>query len=231
MKKINGFTLVEMLVSMAILSMVLLIASNAYSLFSDRWNGRLGHFNRTVIEVKHLILVQESLKSLIAYVVTDEEKQSRFYFEGNRNGFVAVTLRSLFTPEVAAVVRLKLIQNDDFSFALIYEEAAMHQQQLLLKVTQELNFDNSIILFNNLTEADFQYFGWASLEDKNWTPDTQSLQPPVKVWLDEYNSLERNMLPEKIIVNFLSKNKEYSLQAKLNDSVPGVLVNYADKDQ
>ena len=64
MKYDKGFTLVEMLVSMVLLSMVLLIASSAYSMFSERWNGRLGHFNQSVAQAKNLILVQDKTIAL-----------------------------------------------------------------------------------------------------------------------------------------------------------------------
>jgi len=224
-----GFTLVEMLVSMVLLSMVLLISSNAYSLFSERWNGRLGHFNQSVAQAKNLILVQESLKSIISYVVTNDQQQAKFYFEGNRNGFVAVTLRSLYTPEVAAVIRIQITQNADFSYKLVYQEASM-VSELLTKATQQLSFSEPIVLFNNISNAEFEYFGWPTDQSKFWTPDSNSTEPEAKAWFDEYNSLERNIQPEQIRITFTTNEGAYSLQAKLNDSVPGVLFNYAEQE-
>jgi len=228
-KKHYGFTLVEMLVSMVLLSMVLLIASSAYSQFSERWNGRLGHFNKSVTHAKHLVLVQESLKSIISYVVTDDQKQAKLYFEGNRNGFVAVTLRSIFTPEVSAVIRLQFIQNEDFSYKLIYQESAM-TEQLLVHAAQPLSFSKSIVLFEGLTSADFQYFGWPSIESKNWTPDNILSKPEPKTWFNDYNSLERNLQPEQIKITFTTDKGQFTLLAKLNNSVPGVLLNYAEQE-
>jgi prepilin-type N-terminal cleavage/methylation domain-containing protein len=228
-KNHRGFTLVEMLVSMVLLSMVLLISSNAYSLFSQNWNGRLGHFNQSVAQAKNLILVQESLKSIISYVVTNDQQQAKFYFEGNRNGFVAVTLRSLYTPEVAAVIRIQITQNADFSYKLVYQEASM-VSELLTKATQPLSFSEPIILFNNISNAEFEYFGWPTGQSKFWTPDSNSTEPESKAWFDEYNSLERNIQPEQIRITFTTNEGAYSLQAKLNDSVPGVLFNYAEQE-
>lgn len=225
----KGFTLVEMLVSMVLLSMVLLIASNAYSSFSNRWNGRLGHFNQSVVQAKQLILVQEALKSIVSYVVINDKSQAKLYFEGNRNGFVAVTLRSLFSPETAAVMRLQIIQNTDFTYRLTYQESSM-AEQLLIKSKQSLNFSAPIVLFDNLSSAEFQYFGWPSSQSKNWTIDSAAVEPEPPSWFNEYNSLAINLQPEQVKVTFTNKQGDFSLQAKLNDSVPGVINSYTDID-
>lgn len=225
----QGFTLVEMLVSMVLLSMVLLIASNAYSLFSDRWNGRLGHFNRSVVQAKQLILVQEALKSIVSYVVTNDKKQAKLYFEGNQNGFVAVTLRSLFSPESAVVMRLQVTQNPDFTYTLSYQESAMIDQ-LLISAKQPLNFGEPIVLFDDLTAINFQYFGWLTTQSKYWTIDSVMPQPEPPIWFNEYNSLVTNLQPEQIKVTFTSKQGDFSLQAKLTNAVPGVLNSYTDLD-
>ncbi|WP_286271765.1 prepilin-type N-terminal cleavage/methylation domain-containing protein [Thalassotalea hakodatensis] len=229
MKRSKGFTLIEMLVSMTLLSMVMLIATNAYSLFSDRWNGRLGYFNQTLTTTKNLLLLQESLQSITGYVVTDNKQGAKYYFEGNRNGFVAVTLRSMFDPEVAAVIRLKFEQNEDFTFRLLYEESPM-VQQMLVQVTQQLEFEHSVVLFDRVKNAEFLYFGWSSLENKNWTPDLTSMQPPQKEWLSDYNSLEKLVFPEQVSVTFTVEGKQYSIQSRLNRPIPAVLSNYVNQD-
>jgi len=225
----KGFTLVEMLVSMVLLSMVLLIASKAYALFSDRWNGRLGHFNKSMTQAKQFILVQETLKSIVSYVVVDDDKQAKIYFEGNRNGFVAVTLRSLYTPEVAAVMRLQVSQNADFTYTLSYQEFAM-TQQLLTNMTQPINFSEPIVLFDNLTNIDFQYFGWPSTKSKYWQADTSSGRQEPQAWFDEYNSLEINLQPEQIKINFTSSQGEYSLQVKLVSSISSTYNKYSNEE-
>ncbi|MFT5813625.1 MAG: prepilin-type N-terminal cleavage/methylation domain-containing protein [Psychroserpens sp.] len=228
-KQYSGFTLVEMLVSMVLLSMVLLISSGAYSLFSERWNGRLGHFNKSVVQAKQLILIQEALNSITSYVVNNDNEQAKFYFEGNTSGFVAVTLRSLFSPETAAVMRIQIVQNPDFTYKLTYQESLM-ATQLLISTKQSLNFNNPIILFDDLTKVNFQYFGWPSAESKNWTIDSSIEQPKPAAWFNEYNSLMTNLQPEQIKITFTNADGDFTFQSQLTSSVPGVLNNYADID-
>ncbi|SEK47125.1 prepilin-type N-terminal cleavage/methylation domain-containing protein [Colwellia chukchiensis] len=228
MKKNSGFTLVEMLVAMVLLSMVLLIASSAYALFSERWDGRLGHFNRSVKQAKQLILVQEALKSVVSYVVTDDNKRAKLYFEGNRNGFVGVTLRSLFSPEVAAVVRVQIIQKADFSYQLIYQESAM-TTQLLTQAKQALTFTDAVVLYDNLTAVEFQYYGWPSLRDKHWQADSAISARQAKAWFSNYNSLERNVQPEQIKITFSTEQGDFTLLVPLSDSVPNSLARYTEQ--
>lgn len=228
MKHYKGFTLVEMLVSMVLLSMVLLIASSAYALFSERWDGRLGHFNQSVKQAKQLILVQEAVKSVVSYVVTDDKEQPKIYFEGNRNGFVAVTLRSLFAPDVSAVIRIQVLQKPDFSYQLIYQESSM-SQRLLIKAKQPLEFSEAIVLYDNLIAVDFQYLGWPSLENKYWQAESATAERQEKAWFNDYNSLERNVQPEQVKITFTTEEGDFMLVMKLSDSVPNSLARYTEQ--
>lgn len=225
MKGYKGFTLIEMLISMALLSMVLLIATSAYSMFSDKWNGRLGYFNKSAANAKHLILVQEVLKSIKPYVVTNDSDNARLYFEGNRNGFVTVSLRSLFQPNIPAVIRLQAIQNDDFSYTVTYQESTM-ASQLLTKVAQSLDFTEPIILFENLQNVEFKYFGWPSLADKNWQPDVNFQRRQPKAWFTDFNSIENKVFPEKVKVSFNSAEGEFVLQTRLPTILKGILSSF-----
>ena len=225
MRRNQGFTLIEMLISMVLLTMVLLIASGAYSLFSERWHGRLGYFNQSATQAKQLILVQEVLKSIIPYVVTDEQGNANLYFEGNRNGFVAVARRSLFNPESSAVVRLKVRQNEDFSYALVYQEWAM-TKQLLTKVRQQIDFSEDIVLFDNLKTIEFLYFGWPSTKSKYWQPDVSRELPEPKGWFSEYDSIQKKIHPEQVKVNFSNAQGDFILQTELSAPMRGVLNRY-----
>ena len=205
--------------------MVLLIATRAYSLFSERWNGRLGNFNQSMATAKRLILVQEALTSIVSYVVTDENKEAKLYFEGNRNGFVAVTLRSLFNPEVAAIIRFQVIQNPDFTYQLVYQESLM-REQLLIYAKQAITFTDPIVLFDDLSAIDFQYFGWPSKESKYWDYENTTNEREPKAWFNEYNSLDIKIQPEKIKVTFSSQEGSYSLLTQLTSSTPNMLYRY-----
>ena len=227
MKYKQGFTLVEMLVSMVLLSMVILIGSGAYAMFSERWDGRLGHFNQSAKQARQFILVQEALQSIIPYVVNDKEGKAKIYFEGNRNGFVAVTLRSLFDPKMPAVMRLQVIQQADFSYSLTYQEASM-EGQLLTHAQQSLHFSDEIILFTKLSDIDFHYFGWPSTADKYWSAEDGGAKPSPKAWTNEYNSLEINLQPEQVQINFSTAQGDFILKSRLTDTPKGLTLTHSE---
>lgn len=209
----RGFTLVEILVAMIILSSVTLIAANAFSLFSTRWDGRLGRFDDTLKTAKTRLLVQEILENITPYVATSIDGKQRLFFEGNRNGFVAVSLTSLRDPSVPAVIRLSAIQQADFSYRLTYEEWPM-SQRLLLQSGVALDFDPPIVLYSRLKDVQFQYFGapaQSQLDDLERAQQELGVPPR---WLPQYNSLATFRQPEKIDIRWLTADAtEYVQQS------------------
>ncbi len=221
-----GFTLIEMLVSMVLLSLVIMIASGAYALFNQHWHGRLGRFNQSSHLTRHMILVQEALNSITPYVVFNKEKRPKLYFEGNRNGFVAVSSRSVFNQSYPAVIRLQAVQNPDLTYTLNYQEWLM-DRSVLIDSTQQIPFGKPMILFDKLSSVEFSYYGWPSLGDAVWSSDGSSDRPQqMQDWFSDFNSLERMVHPEQISVSFVTPQGEFKLQIHLISPVPGLLSRY-----
>ena len=168
MSRDHGFTLVEILVAMVLLSMIVLIGSSAYGIFAQRWDGQLGKFDVAMQNTRDLMLVQEVLDSLMPYVVYREDETPVVYFEGNRNGFVAVSSRSVFSGQLPAVVRFSVVQNEDLRFDVRYEEwfrkeATLHGNGTL---TAELPEGTTHYLFNLIDENNF-LVSYPELDDMN----------------------------------------------------------------
>ena len=84
----KGFTLIEMLVTMVLLSFIVLVGSSAYGMFAQKWSGEMGNFDKTVQGVRDLMLVQEVLDTMIPYVVSGSDNRPGIFFEGNQTGIV-----------------------------------------------------------------------------------------------------------------------------------------------
>jgi len=222
----KGFSLIEIMVAMVLLSMVVLVSTQAYSIFSDKWDGRLGHFNQTLSEAKSLVLVQRAIDGIVPYVVFNEQSQPRLYFEGNRNGFVAVTNTPVFTVGQAAVIRLEAKQLSDFGFELTYQEWSM-EDSLLLKTDQELDFGRNIKLFDNQSDILFRYYGWPSAKDKSNAGDIFS-KPVTPEWFSDYNSLERGLQPNKISISLSGDNGDREFIYNLSSLESYQLSRYGD---
>jgi prepilin-type N-terminal cleavage/methylation domain-containing protein len=77
--KVKGFTLVEVLITMALLSMIILIGASAFGLFAKRWDGQLGKFDATMQNARNVMLVQEVLDSLVPYMAYDTRGKPKVY--------------------------------------------------------------------------------------------------------------------------------------------------------
>ena len=226
--KSKGFTLIEMLVSMTLLSLLLLLSTTAYSFFSQKWNGRLGHYNQTLSDAKNLVIMQNVVKSVVPYVVLDNETNPVLYFEGNRNGFVAVANSSIYQPHLPAVVRLQVTQNADFTYVLSYQEAVM-DKRLLVELKQPLSFTQPLVLLENIQDIQFEYFAYPSRDDKYWTTENSTGERGTPVWFESLDSVTRGVHPEQIKISILHKDRTIVLPIVMFDTRQRVLAQYDEE--
>ena len=104
MKQSSGFTLIEMLVTVVLLSALILIGSFSYAQFSKLWNVQVNDFDIKLEHARNSILINEVLDSLLPYVVYDVNDEPSIYFEGNRNGFVGVSKYKTWQPFAISLI-------------------------------------------------------------------------------------------------------------------------------
>lgn len=224
MRASRGFTLLELLISMSLLSMVVLIGSSSFALFSDRWDGQLGRFDDLVQETRSILLVQDVLDSLLPYVAYDDRGKPFIYFEGNRNGFVAVSSRSVFSDGNFSVARLSAIQNTDLTFDIVYDEWPM-DRSLLVSTDQTLDFSAPVILFESVADPKFQYFGWSNVEQRT-LDDGLEASPE---WSGTYNGLDAWFAPLNVRLSFFTEAGRYQLESSLAHAKSGLLSRYSER--
>lgn len=218
-----------MLVSMALLSMVVLSASSAFGFFAQRWDGQLGKFGWTLENARDLMLTQEVLDTLMPYVVYDTDDKPVIYFEGNRNGFVAVSAKSVFFGAGHSVIRFSVRQNFDLSFDVIYEEAPM-VGDVMRSVGQSIDFSAPLVLFSSIRSPKFEYYGWPSEEAKRGVDGVSTPFPPR--WLADYNALQIGLTPIKIRLTFEGNDSyPYEILAAVTTEVPGLISRYTGSNQ
>lgn len=222
MTKIKGFTLIELLVSTALLSMIIVVCTVAFGLFADRWDGRLGHFDRTLRSSQYAILVQDVLDSLVPYVAYGRDGWPVVFFEGNRNGFVAVSSKSLFSYGHFAVVRFSVRQHDDSRFDVIYEEWPM-DSEVLVSSGEPLDFSEPLVLFAGVTEPLFSYFGWPDVAERSAIDDQISMPPR---WSATYDGVQALRAPLKANLSFTTPLGSYRIVSAVTSKSRGVLGRY-----
>ncbi|WP_085298081.1 PulJ/GspJ family protein [Cognaticolwellia mytili] len=208
--KNQGFTLVELMIAISILSLLLFTGSYTYSLMSERWNKELGQFNHSAKNYKHLELIQRLLEGVQPYVVVDDNKKPSFFFIGDDNSLLAVSRSGLFSGDYPEIFRLSTIDAGEGKVDLIYQSAST--EQILLKGTdQSINFTHQLVLFSNLDNVQFSYYGWPHLYEKN-ALDKKGKKAQ---WYTRFSGINNQIMPEKYAVTLTQAGKDLSIPIQL----------------
>jgi prepilin-type N-terminal cleavage/methylation domain-containing protein len=193
---VRGFTLVELLVAIAIFGLVVGVASYGFSLFSRHWDGRRGDFERAQGEYQRLDLVNTALQDTLPWVVRGEKGALGFYFLGREEGLTLVTDSPVFSPGRPAVIRLFREPETSGSWKLVYEEAPL-DKVLLRRADQVLPFSYRMVVAQGLSKIEFRYFGWESLDVRLAAADNPEpgRQPG---WSGEFDGILRHQHPQRI---------------------------------
>lgn len=195
-RRLRGFTLVELLVAVAILGLVVGVATYGFSLFSRHWEARLGDFDRAQARFQRLDLVAGALEDTLPWAVRDPAGNPGFYFLGRDEGLTLVSGSPVFTPGGIAVIRLFREPAEDGRFRLVYEEAPLEGVELR-RSDQVLPFAHRMVVADGLPEVRFRYFGWESLQSR--LSAAEEAGPGAgPAWWDEYDGLVRREHPQRI---------------------------------
>lgn len=193
-RKLRGFSLLEMLVAVVVLSMVIGISTYAYSLFMRQWDGHLGRFDESQAQYQRLEWLATALQDTLPYLVRDDKNELGFYFLGRDEGLTSVTMSPIFGVGEPALIRVFREPEDSGTWRLVYEEAPF-AGNVLAHADQRMEFRHRLVIARGLPRPEFRYFGWADLQSSMNLEDSLSTG---RAWFDEYDGLRRQFHPEKI---------------------------------
>ena len=206
----RGFSLLEMLVAVVVLSIVIGISTLAYSMFIRQWDGQLGRFDEAQAQYQRLEWLATALEDTLPYVVRDDQEQLGFYFLGRDEGLTLVTMSPIFNVGEPALVRVFREPDKDGTWQLIYEEAPF-AGTLLARANQRLEFRHRLVIARNLPRPVFRYFGWANMSSTLTIDDAFGAQ---RSWFDEYDGLVRRFHPERIELQMGSEIAVFEISAR-----------------
>lgn len=225
LQKQRGFTLIEILISLVILSMLVTLAGSAYSIYIDRWKDNLGDFQQQLNETRGTMLVDQALQNVFPFVVENSEETQResnelgLFFFGDENRLEAIVGSGVFNYANAAI--FKLIKDDD---KLVYFERST-ADVLLLKANQEFTYNRKLTYTDNIESVSFRYYGWPSYQQKldylsgNATTDSRQ-------WFTRYYGPERGLLPERIELTVQTEDHQWQLVYPVADGSDNIMGKY-----
>ncbi len=193
-RALKGFSLLEMLVAMTVLSMVIGISTYAYSMFIRQWDGHLGRFDEAQAQYQRLEWLAAALEDTLPYLVRDDEGALGFYFLGRDEGLTLVTMSPIFGVGEPALIRVFREPDEGDAWRLVYEEAPF-AGTVLAHADQRMEFRHRLVIARGLAVPVFRYFGWADLRSRVTVGESLSAE---RSWFDEYDGLARHYHPEKI---------------------------------
>ena len=191
---LRGFSLLEMLVAMAVLSLVIGIGTYAYALFIRQWDGHLGRFEAAQSNYQRLEWLAAALEDTLPYVVRDNRGRPGFYFLGRDEGLTLVTQSPIFAVGEPALIRVFREPETGGAWRLVYEEAPF-AGNLLAREDQRLAFRHRLVIARDLPMPVFRYFGWADWSSRVTVAESLADE---RSWFGEYDGMQRRYHPEKI---------------------------------
>jgi prepilin-type N-terminal cleavage/methylation domain-containing protein len=208
--EISGFTLIELMIAISLLSLLLFTGSYSYSLMSERWNKELGQFSESAKNAKHLAALQQLLEGVQSFVVVDDRKQPSFFFIGDNTSLLAVSRSGIFSGEYPEIFRLTTIEKEDGKVDLLYQSSST-ENTLLVGTDQSIDFSRQLILFTDLDSVQFNYYGWSHLYKKN--AENQNVNE--LKWFNRFSGIDNQIMPQSYEIVIMKSGKVLNIPVQL----------------
>jgi prepilin-type N-terminal cleavage/methylation domain-containing protein len=195
MGKIKGFTLIELLLSVTILTMIMLLATYSFSIFTSRWEGRLGHFSAHLSEAKDHILLNDIVSSTLPYVYRTKNTIG-YYFDLVPGQLSAVTQSAIFHPDSPVAYRLSIEQLENDSYYLLYRETKL----TVLNASVTPVYTHEKILIAKAKSISLKVLAWKDLQQKIQSEDPLVNSDKTPIWREEYHADESNIMPQAVMI-------------------------------
>jgi prepilin-type N-terminal cleavage/methylation domain-containing protein len=194
----HGFSLIELLLSTAILSLLIGLATFSFALFSEKWVTIGNSSTQGLSELRRISLLDDSLRAVIPWKFGDDVS-SGYYFLGDAEGFTAMTERPIFFRNGLAVIRvLAERESTGGRWRLVYEEASA-SELVAIRPDTNLPFNRRLVISSGLRDLYFEYLGWNSLADRYIPAEIGNTVEPA--WISNFDGIARQHHPVAIRLN------------------------------
>ena len=226
MNKLKGFTLIELIIAISILSMLMFTGSYLYGTLSSRWDKEIGQFNQSFADARSISLLHALLSGITSYIVMNSisnDGMPTMFFVGKSESLLAVSKSGIVNSEYPEIFRLTAVPNKSGKLDLVYQ-AKSTQDLLLLTSDQTIKFENSFILLKGLDLIEFEYMGWSNLRLK--TQANYEDIPDPKQWFQDYSGLDRSLNPEIVKITIKKGSKKLQFKVYLDVNSEKILQYY-----
>jgi general secretion pathway protein J len=198
----EGFTLLEMVISLAILGIIVLIITGAMRLgfrSVEAGEKRIESMDRIRASLN---VIDAQIQSEVPITYTDVDGSRRYYFEGDKTSMVFSTNYSLWGGETGYVLAHYKVDSDISGL----QSLSISENIIGIESTRQTK------LFDSFNEIYFEYYYKAPTDEEG-------------SWVEEWT--EDTDIPEKVRVHLIKGTKDISLiipmraRGSLTPQVPG----------
>lgn len=197
----SGFTLVELLISTALLSLILFVASYSFSLFAGNWGKELGRYEQTAKFTRNIELVRRVFAGTVPLLVDRGEgnQKSALFLDGKVQSLRAASRYGVSTSD-SVIYQLSIESTEEGVEQLVYQEVASNKV-LLDSYEQEVAFTFRLVLLEDVSAIAFNYFGWKDSQAKSLQQSGMGIAS--KLWQQSFNAKENKLFPESMSLSVI----------------------------
>lgn len=185
----SGFTLIEMLVAIILLSGIVFIASFSFATFSQYWVKQESNFDNQAHQLRNRMAMQNAINGLSNYLL-QQDNDTVYFFKGGRQTVQFVTTQPLFSHSQQALVSLEIVPTESNRDELIYREAPI-EKRTFLTVSQPPQFRHKVSIMKR-ERMRFNFYGWASVNTLNAFYERAPVSPE---WTASYDAAQTGVMP------------------------------------
>jgi len=199
-KDSRGFTLIEVMVTIIILTIIVSLSFFSMTFYLNEWqHNRLGD-TRAIQEFRQHRLLHAAMESAWEYIVSDPANETIGYyypyFKGQMDSIAFVTTSPVFTKNTAAAVRIRLVSNKDSKTTnLIYEEESLDKNYIRY-YDDNINYSHIFNVSIQGKNLKFRYYG---LWEWRMSPGRE-VPEQILSWQDTFDGKKKQVLPKIIEV-------------------------------
>jgi prepilin-type N-terminal cleavage/methylation domain-containing protein len=185
--RFKGFSLIEVLIATAVLSLIIGICSLSFSIFSRGWDAQRLSSDGSLKKFQVMDLTANAIRGALPWAIRARTGEAGFYFLGRDEGVTFVTANPIFVAGSPAIVRIFRESVGDQRWRLVYEEATLNKVGLRT-IDQAVTFTNRVVVLDEMSEIGFRYFG-LGLEKNGSDSDDQDVYERPR-WFSEYDGMK-----------------------------------------
>lgn len=198
----QGFTLIEMLLSMAIMTAVVSLASYSYRFYLELSTKTSSKYDSDLERMQLWQRVTERISENVDYYISPKFRPSERNFPlfmGEAKSLYSVTSRGIFERSHQALYWLGESDGD-----LMYCEKAIVGYFPTEDIVDDDVCHDVITLESNVSGLTFRYFGWSSLGDWQSASSIEGMPnvSQIHTWFVNYQGRERYLTPNWIEISY-----------------------------